>query len=281
MTQITKPTDLSKIWADSGDKATPLDSKISTGWQVEIPPRQWFNWLDNRQDRAIAHINQHGIAVWDANTMYYAGRSYVQDPATGNIFRCNTTNRGNAPAVGSSFWTMPFADAATAFSEAQADGKYAQLSQNGNDFPNKAAVRNNLSVYSRTEVDNLSPRGFIAFNGATGVVISSRNLSVTKIAAGHYAVMINPAAQKGNNAYTAIVSSISNGVTSQGFSQSNGAHNERNVWIGNRYTNYFDVFTVFRESRMTPNNRGNDANDSHALAINLSDYAYVSVALFW
>src|SRR5690554_8150794 len=80
MPQISKPNSLNKIWAAGGDRATPLDGKISSGWQIEIPPRQWFNWLDNRQDQAIAHFNQHGIPVWDDQTEYQAGKSYVQDP---------------------------------------------------------------------------------------------------------------------------------------------------------------------------------------------------------
>jgi len=96
MAEITKP-DLSLIWASSGDVLKPSDSKIQSGWAVEIPPRQWFNWLDNRQDQAIAHINQHGIPVWDDTTEYIAGKSYVQSPASGEIFRAVQTNIGRNP----------------------------------------------------------------------------------------------------------------------------------------------------------------------------------------
>src|SRR5690554_7497798 len=99
MPQIPKPNTLNKIWAAGGDRATPLDGKISSGWQIEIPPRQWFNWLDNRQDQAIAHFNQHGIPVWDDQTEYQAGKSYVQDPGNGLVYRCVITNTGNQPAL--------------------------------------------------------------------------------------------------------------------------------------------------------------------------------------
>lgn len=154
MPQISKPNTLNKIWAAGGDRATPLDSKISSGWQIEIPPRQWFNWLDNRQDQAIAHFNQHGIPVWDDQTEYQAGKSYVQDPGNGLVYRCTVTNTGNQPALTPSHWTVAFADAATAFSESQADAKYLAQSSNLADVPNKNTARNNLSVYSRAEVDS-------------------------------------------------------------------------------------------------------------------------------
>lgn len=169
MPQITKPNTLNKIWASGGDKATPLDGKINSGWQIEIPPRQWFNWLDNRQDQAIAHINQHGIAVWDNVTEYQADKSYVQDPSDGVIYRCLATNVGNLPSSSPAFWTVAFADAAGAISESQADAKYLAKSSNLADLPNKNTARNNLSVYSRAEVDNRLVSEFTGGNRSTGV----------------------------------------------------------------------------------------------------------------
>lgn len=186
MPQITKPNTLNKIWADGGDRATPLDSKISSGWQIEIPPRQWFNWLDNRQDQAIAHFNQHGIPVWDDQTEYQAGRSYVQDPGNGLIYRCTVTNAGNQPALSPSHWTVAFADAASAFSEGQADLKYLAKGFNLNDLPNKTQARTNLGVYSTTQVDQNIVNALNGYSGRSiGVgqswvnVTSSRNTGTT------------------------------------------------------------------------------------------------------
>lgn len=107
MPQITKPDTLNVVWADQGMKIKPEDSKILRGWIEEIPPLQFFNWLDSRQDQAIAHINQHGIPVWDAVTEYQAGKSYVQG-ANGTVYRCTFTNFGNDPISSQSYWEEAF-----------------------------------------------------------------------------------------------------------------------------------------------------------------------------
>lgn len=73
----TKP-DYTYKWASDGDKIAPSNSKIQTGWSPEIPPYQWENWVQNRQDEMLAHINERGIAEWDNKTDYIAGKSYVQ-----------------------------------------------------------------------------------------------------------------------------------------------------------------------------------------------------------
>lgn len=109
MPVINKPNDLSTVWSSSGDIVKPTPTKISTGWEVEVPPRQWFNWLDNRQDQAIAHINQHGIAAWDSNTEYQAGKSLVMG-SDGVIYKSTSTGTGQDPIVPNSlYWKQAFA----------------------------------------------------------------------------------------------------------------------------------------------------------------------------
>lgn len=97
MADISLP-DMSLIWGSSGDVLKPSDSKIQQGWAPEIPARQWFNWLDNRQDQAIAHIAQHGIAVWSSTLEYQAGKSYVQG-SNGKIFLAINTSIGEDPVL--------------------------------------------------------------------------------------------------------------------------------------------------------------------------------------
>lgn len=107
MTEIIKPTSLNSIWAVAGDKVRPDESKIQQGWGVEIPPRQWENWLTNRQDQALAHINQRGVAQWDNLTEYVAGKSYVQG-SNGVIYRAKTTHRNIDPTSGTDDWVVAF-----------------------------------------------------------------------------------------------------------------------------------------------------------------------------
>lgn len=110
---ITLP-DYSLVWATSGDVLKPSDSKIQNGWNAEIPPRQWFNWIDNRQDQAIAHIIQHGIAVWNSTTEYQANTSYTVG-SDGIIYQCLVTHTDINP-VGdvSSTWRVGALNSASA-----------------------------------------------------------------------------------------------------------------------------------------------------------------------
>lgn len=97
MPNITKPTDVNTIWAATSDSvAAPSNEYILNGWESIIPPKEFFNWLDNRQDRFNAHVNQHGIPVWDATTEYQAGLSYVKG-ANGKIYLALTTNTNTNP----------------------------------------------------------------------------------------------------------------------------------------------------------------------------------------
>lgn len=98
MAEINKPSDINKIWAAGGDIVTPADTKINNGWVEEIPPHEWENYLQNKQDLSIAHINQHGIALWDSVTEYQAGKSYVTG-SDGIIYVCISTNVNNNPVT--------------------------------------------------------------------------------------------------------------------------------------------------------------------------------------
>jgi hypothetical protein len=164
MAQILKPTNLSLTWASGGDILNPGDTKYATGWQVEIPPRQWFNYLDNRQDSAIAHINQYGIAVWDAQTEYQydaSGEKSIVMGSDGILYRTLDTNTNQDPTTTVGVhWEIAFADAGAFYTKVESDANYLAKSQNLGDLPNSATARTNLSVYSqaqtytKTEVDN-------------------------------------------------------------------------------------------------------------------------------
>lgn len=101
MSEITKP-DFQYVWASGGSTVAPSNVKIQTGWTAEVPPFQWENWSQNRQDQAIAHVLQHGISVWDAVTEYQAGKSYVQG-SDGIVYKAIQTTSGQNPATDTGF----------------------------------------------------------------------------------------------------------------------------------------------------------------------------------
>lgn len=154
MPVINKPTNLSLTWASAGDVLNPGDTKYATGWVIEIPPRQHFNYLDNRQDTAIAHFNQFGVPVWDAATEYQADKSYTQGVTNGTIYRCVQTHTNQDPEddVANDFWIIAFASAGDFYTKTETDNKYATKANNGSDFTNAAEFRTNLSLYSQSQL---------------------------------------------------------------------------------------------------------------------------------
>jgi len=128
LANITKPVDINKIWSATGDILAPPDSKIQAGWQIEIPPRQYFNYIDNKQDQAIAHINQHGIAVWDNLTEYQWSTNGLKSLAmgsNGSIYRSKAISTGQDPVTDTAgtYWELAFASVADVYSKSQVDAK--------------------------------------------------------------------------------------------------------------------------------------------------------------
>ena len=167
MTIQTKPTTYTKVWAATGSKIAAEDFKISRGWEVEKPPFEIMNWLQNRQDQWIAHTNQRGIAQWDANTEYKANVSYVTGATTGVVYRAVTDSVAVNPETDmTGKWVAAFDASQYAYSKAQSDaitaaervtsnGLYLKVASNFADLSNLATARNNLSVYSKAEVNSL------------------------------------------------------------------------------------------------------------------------------
>lgn len=130
MAEFSLPADLNLQWASSGDILKPSDTKVQQGWQPEIPPRQWFNWLDNRQDQAIAHIAQHGISAWSSTLEYQAGKSYVQG-SDGLVYKALTTHTNINPVGGAAGnWESAFITASTATQVASAAQSRAMTANN-------------------------------------------------------------------------------------------------------------------------------------------------------
>lgn len=124
MAEINKP-DYTYLWSSGGAIVAPSNVKIQTGWTDEVPPFQWENWSQNRQDQAIAHILQHGISVWDALTEYQAGKSYVQG-SDGLLYKARTTNTNVNPVSDTSFvnWTKALSGGLLSVQVFSASGTY-------------------------------------------------------------------------------------------------------------------------------------------------------------
>lgn len=99
--------DMTDIWASAGDVVAPDSAKITSGWGVEVVPRQWWNWFENRQDNNIAYMLQKGFPEWDATTEYIINKSYVQ--RNGTVYKATATSTGSDP-VSLTSWVKVFAD---------------------------------------------------------------------------------------------------------------------------------------------------------------------------
>lgn len=149
MAQFLKPSNLNNVWASGGDRIYPGDTKYASGWGVEIPPRQYFNEIDYKQDQMLAHLNQHGIPVWDATTEYQANKSYVQG-STGTIFQCVLTHVGQDPELDTAdtYWRIAFAAAGDFYTKTEADAAFITPSELS------AYSYEKTETYTKTEVNN-------------------------------------------------------------------------------------------------------------------------------
>ena len=156
MALITKP-DFTYVWASGGAVVAPNDTKKQQGWVAEAPPFQYDNWLQNRQDQMLAHINQRGIPAWDGLTNYEAGGlSYVQG-SDGKVYKSVAVS-GPASVVSNpttdisdTYWTIAFADVGAFLTETSANTLYLRQDQNGADVDNAATFRANIGVVVATE----------------------------------------------------------------------------------------------------------------------------------
>src|SRR5699024_1098892 len=85
-----------------GATPNPSDSKVRAGWAIEIPPRQWMNWIQNRQAQALAYLMQKGIPEWDDVTEVRGNKSFVQ--YNGKLYRARSTNVDRRPDQYPSDW---------------------------------------------------------------------------------------------------------------------------------------------------------------------------------
>ena len=73
---INKPEDMDQVWALNAPVANIINpnavipNKIELGWLKEIPPLQWFNWIQNSIGNKCAYLNTVGV-MSKIQTGYY------------------------------------------------------------------------------------------------------------------------------------------------------------------------------------------------------------------
>ena len=114
MVEIVKQS-MADVWASAGDVVMPDTSKIQEGWLVEVPPRQYWNWMQNRTDSNLAYIFQRGIPAWDDTVEYIINKSFVVH--NGVVYRALMSGTNQEPGVATTYWKKAFTEA-NAISEA-------------------------------------------------------------------------------------------------------------------------------------------------------------------
>jgi len=149
---FSKPN-VNTLWASTGAKVEPTLAKKQQGWVSEIPPFEFENWIQNRQDQFNAHVNQYGIAVWDSSTEYQAKKSYVQG-SDGIVYKAVQTHSNQNPVLDATatYWSVAFTISGFSYSKAESDNLFLKRTNNLSDLSSSASARSNLSVYSKNDV---------------------------------------------------------------------------------------------------------------------------------
>lgn len=242
MAEINKP-DYTFLWSSGGAIVSPSNVKIQTGWTAEVPPFQWENWSQNRQDNAIVHLFQKGISEWDIASNYYfttsGTRSYVQG-SDGTIYVAVADSIGQNPTtdVSETYWKVAFADNSTSFTIASGDARYARRANNLSDLANTTTARTNLSVYSKADVEAFFPMGhFYGFTLSNNVTSPNTTIDV---GAGQ--------AKNSTNVYSIVLSGTLSGIL-----QASGAwaagNNRNKLDTGAKAINtWYHVFAIRKTS---------------------------------
>ena len=106
MTIITnKPNMNYGLWAENGNIEQPSNEKVELGWIIEKPRNETMNWLQNRQDRMLQYINQHGIPEWDYQTEYPINAMVAYG---GTVYKAISQNVDKNPTANQSIWKVAF-----------------------------------------------------------------------------------------------------------------------------------------------------------------------------
>ena len=98
---MTDKPNLTRVWAGTApggnvvDPDTVTAGKFAAGWQAEVPPFEYFNFIQKQITEGLAHINEQGIAVWDDVTTYPIGG--LAKGSDGNVYKALVSQNDNDP----------------------------------------------------------------------------------------------------------------------------------------------------------------------------------------
>ena len=98
---MTDKPNLTRVWAGTApggnvvDPDTVTAGKFAAGWQAEVPPFEYFNFIQKQITEGLAHINEQGIAVWDSLTTYPVGG--LAKGSDGNVYKALLSQNNNDP----------------------------------------------------------------------------------------------------------------------------------------------------------------------------------------
>ena len=98
---MTDKPNLTRVWAGTApggnvvDPDTVTTGKFAAGWQAEVPPFEYFNFIQKQITEGLAHINEQGIAVWDNITTYPVGG--LVKGSDGNVYKALVSQNDNDP----------------------------------------------------------------------------------------------------------------------------------------------------------------------------------------
>jgi len=191
--------DMTHVWASGGAKVAPGDTKIDTGWTAEVPPFQWENWSQNRQDAFLDHINKSGFPVWDGLTNYESAGQSLTKGSDGKIYKSvaasgpSTTIQDPVTDTTDTYWTIAFADVGAFLTQAAGDARYTQRSNNLSDLTNAATARDNLGVTNAVEggLQNTVSNLVITTTGLSAVIAITADAICVKNSAFQQKVLNN------------------------------------------------------------------------------------------
>ena len=152
MVDIVRPI-YGEAWASSGEKLSPTEIKVQSGWVQEMMPYQWENFLQNRQDTTLLYLLQKGVPEWSVDQEYIGNKSIVTH--NGYTYQAKSTNTGNLP-TDSVYWKRT--------SPNVTDSGIVTLGSGGTGATNATDARTNLGLGTAATIS----ADTIVFKSVTG-----------------------------------------------------------------------------------------------------------------